>query len=160
MQTRSLVVIEMGIITRQTWLTTRLRGRALPAVTLMFRRAWCHESGSPRSREASKSNPVTNGVILRFDPMSCAQPRNGGERDMLGGEIPPSGCVRSGAHKRGGFTCAKPPAGFGPKPHMAIRVKCSLGSFNACWRRESGRSDANQPAEKNYQPGIGRKNRT
>ena len=80
--------------------------------------------------------------------MSCAQPRNGGERDMLGGEIPPSGCVRSGAHKRGGFACAKPPAGFGPKPHMAIRVKCSLGSFNACWRRESGRSDANQPAEK------------
>ena len=77
--------------------------------------------------------------------MSCAQPRNGGERDMLGGEIPPSGCVRSGAHKRGGFACAKPPAGFGPKPHMAIRVKCSLGSGNARWRWEFGRGNTDQP---------------
>ena len=28
---------------------------------------------------------------------------------------------------------------------MAIRVKSSLGSFNARWRRESGHSDVDQP---------------
>ena len=33
------------------------RGRALPAVAFVSRRAWCRESGPPRSREASGSNP-------------------------------------------------------------------------------------------------------
>jgi hypothetical protein len=79
---------------------------------------------------------------------------------MLEGEIPSSGCVRSGAHEeRRFYPSANPPAGFGPKPHMANRVKGSLGSFNARWRRESGRSDADWPAW-GLKSGIGRKSRT
>ena len=38
-----------------------------------------------------------------------------------------------------------PPAGFGPKPHMANRVQSSTGSDNARWRRESDGGNTDQP---------------
>jgi hypothetical protein len=64
---------------------------------------------------------------------------------MLEGEIPSSGFVQSGARKEKGFLC-KSTRGIRTKAMMAIRVKSSSGSFNARWRRESGRSDTDQPA--------------
>jgi len=45
---------------------------------------------------------------------------------------------------------ANPPAGFGPKPHMANRVQSSTGSINARWRRESDGGDTDQPEEDNF----------
>ena len=49
----------------------------LPPVMLMSRRAWCQETGPPRSREAFQSNPpVTNRrVILKFYLMHFKAPR-------------------------------------------------------------------------------------
>lgn len=52
---------------RQTGFTFQLRGRSLPTVTFMFRRAWCRESGPPRSREAFGSDPGQQpGAISRL----------------------------------------------------------------------------------------------
>jgi len=54
-------------------LTSRERGRTSPAVAFVSRRAWCRESGSPRSREASGSNPWPQpGPISRFYLMVTA----------------------------------------------------------------------------------------
>jgi len=76
----------MGANTQQTGLTIRLRGRRLPAVTFVSRRAWCRESGSPRSREASGSNPrlptESNLQILSHGRRLSAN-ANAGEREML-----------------------------------------------------------------------------
>ena len=49
----------------------------LPTVKLMSRRAWCRESGPPRSREAFQSNPpATNRrLILKFYLMHLIAPR-------------------------------------------------------------------------------------
>ena len=65
---------------------------------LMSRRAWCQETGSPRSREAFQSNPpVTNRrVILKFYLMNFAAFANAGERDTPVVEMQQVGLVQSG----------------------------------------------------------------
>jgi len=59
---------ELGVSARKAGFTIQQRRRRSPTVMLMSRRAWCQETGSPRSREAFQSNPpVTNrSVILKF----------------------------------------------------------------------------------------------
>ena len=67
---------EMGMNTQQTGFTIRLRGRSLPTVTFVSRRAWCHESGPPRSREAFGSNPrsPTGSNLQILSHLSRGQP--------------------------------------------------------------------------------------
>ncbi len=90
-------VIEMGANTQQTELTIRLRRRASPAVAFVSRRAWCRESGPPRSREAFGSNPRpptgSNLQILSHGHLPSA---NAGERDRLGRVNRPSRLIQSG----------------------------------------------------------------
>ena len=90
-------VIETGRNTQQTGLTIRLRRRALPAVAFVSRRAWCRESGSPRSREAFGSNPrlptESNLQILSHGRCLSA---NAGERDRLCRENRRSRLIQSG----------------------------------------------------------------
>lgn len=57
-----------AFFTRQTWLTTRLRGRSHQPSRKKARSAGCHESGLSGAREAPESNPFI-GVILWFYPM-------------------------------------------------------------------------------------------
>jgi len=110
----------------------------------MSRRAWCRESGSPRSREASESNPRHQpGVIFRFYLMHTSATRmraSGKHSDVKIGRA-----VWFKAGERWTRSIANPPAGFGPKPHMANRVQSSTGSINARWRRESGGGNTDRP---------------
>ena len=132
-----------GVDTRQTWLTTRLRGRIYhPSgqrpVELDF-----HESGSSSSREAFESNPpATNrGVILRFYPMHGPNGlRASGTRLSL--QCGRSVLFKVGAEHQG---APNPPAGLRTKATMANRVKSSSGSGNARWRREPGGGNTDRP---------------
>ena len=66
---------------------------------LMSRRAWCRESGSPRSREASESNPSTYQSKRNLQILSHGVERqlaNMGERDMLSRENRLSRLIQSG----------------------------------------------------------------
>ena len=137
--------IEMGTNTRQTGLTIRLRGRSLPTVMFVSRRAWCRESGSPRSREASGSNPwsPTKSNLQILSHGSEVSLANAGERETLcranrQSRPTQSGCAVNKEH-------CKSPGGTRTKATMANRVKGSTGSCNARWRREPGGGNTDQP---------------
>ena len=89
---------ELGVSARKAGFTIQPRRRRLPTVMLMSRRAWCQETGSPRSREAFQSNPpVTNrSVILKFYLMNFAAFANAGERDTPVVEMQQVGPVQIG----------------------------------------------------------------
>ena len=91
-------VIEMGANTRETELTIRCRGRTSPAVGFVSRRAWCRESGSPRSREASESNPwlPTRSNLQILSHRRERWLANAGERDILSRESRLSRSTQSG----------------------------------------------------------------
>ena len=89
--------IEMGTNAREPGFTLRPRGRSLPPVRFVSRRAWCRESGLPRSREASGSNPRppagSNPQIRSHGNVLSA---NAGEREMLCRANRRSRAIRSG----------------------------------------------------------------
>jgi len=89
-------------------------------------------------------------VILKFYPMIVAEEsgRAGKTFQCDSGKPQCSKRVRDLDNQ-----VSNPPAGTGPKPHKANRVKSSSGSVNVCWRRESGRGDTDQP-ENNYLRGF------
>jgi hypothetical protein len=110
---------------------------------LVSRRAWCRETGSPRSREASGSNPWSpTGSNLQILSHALERAANAGERETLCRANRQSCLIQSGEEVR---QLPNPPAGFGPKPYMAMRVKGSTGSINARWRRESDGGNTDQP---------------
>jgi hypothetical protein len=99
----------MGMNARQTGFTIRLRGRSLPTVTFMFRRAWCHESGPPRSREAFGSNPrsPTGRNLQILSHGVGAPPREYGRT----GKALPCKSAESSDSKRVRRTASKSPGG-------------------------------------------------
>ncbi len=135
----------MGANTRQPGLTHRRRGRTLPPVAFVSRRAWCRESGPPRSREASGSNPWsparTNLQILshgkRAQVRECGRAGHAGGWDAIGRSCP----------KR-----VRDAPGASPIPRRepdhsrkADRVQGPSGSINARWRREPPGGDTEEP---------------
>lgn len=102
---------------RQTGFTIRPRGRSLPTVMFMFRRAWCHESGPPRSREASGSNPrPPTGSNLQILSHGVGAPpreygRTGNTLSCKSAELSDSKRVRRTASKSPGGTRDHSPLG-------------------------------------------------
>ena len=141
--------IEMGANARQTGFTTRLRGRILPTVMFVFRRAWCRETGSPRSREASGSNPwspaKSNLQILSHNRVLIrSRMRANGKCSAV--KLGRAGRLKAGAKRKERF---QSPGGTRTQATMANRVKGSTGSFNARWRREPGGGNTDRPEADN-----------
>ena len=109
----------------------------------MSRRAWCRESGPPRSREAFGSNPwpPTKRNLQILSHGQC-RPRMRASGKRLALQCSRSVLFKAGAEDQGP---PNPPAGLGPKPSGANRVQSPSGSFNACWRREPGCGDTDRP---------------
>ena len=57
-----------------------------------------------------------------------------------------AGRLKAGAKRKERF---QSPSGTRTKATMAIRVKSSTGSFNACWRREPGGGNTDRPEADN-----------
>lgn len=142
-------VIEMGANTRQTGLTIRLRGRTLPTVTFVSRRAWCHESGPPRSREAFGSNPspptktnlqiLSHEVCLRMRANgTCSAVQIGGVVGLKAGVA----VIKEHCQSLGGTRTKV-------THRVTNRVKSSTGSFNARWRREPPGGNTEEPETDN-----------
>ena len=109
-----------------TGLTAGKRGRSSPTVMSVSRRAWCRESGPPRSRGASGSNlwPPTR-TNLRILSHGTKPSANAGEREMLRRGIRRSRLVQSGC---GEEVLSQSPGGIhGPQFRSGgtVRVKSS-----------------------------------
>jgi hypothetical protein len=110
---------------------------------LVSRRAWCRETGSPRSREASGSNPrftaESNLQILShaLQARECGRAGN----TLSGNPAEPFDSKRV----RGVHGALQIPRRDSDHSHMANRVQSSTGSINARWRREPGSGDTDQP---------------
>lgn len=68
----------------------------------------------------------------------------------LGGAV----CIKAGAQRS--RSAANPSAGFGPKFRIGgtSRVKGSIGSFNARWRREPGGGNTDPPEANHFRRAI------
>ena len=118
--------IETGMDAQEPASPAGKRGRSSPTVTSVSRRAWCRESGPPRSREASGSKPWpptrSNPQILSHGSKPSA---NAGEREMLRRGIRRSRLVQSGC---GEEVLSQSPGGIhGPQFRSGgtVRVKGS-----------------------------------
>ena len=137
--TRSLIFsdfIETGTSAQQAELTIRLRRRDLPSVKLVSRRAWCRESGSPRSREASGSNPrLPTGSNHQILSHALSASANAGERDTPAAAKRWVGLVQSGCEavarrfKSPGGTRTKAARPFGCKARQVRLTHAGVGSF-------------------------------
>ena len=124
----------------------------------MSRRAWCQETGPPRSREASGSNPrLPTGSNRQILSHALSASANAGERETPAAEMRWVGLVQSGceAFERR----FKSRRWDSDQSRKANRVKSSTGSFNARWRRELPGGDTEEPEADNFR-GSAKKTQT
>ena len=136
-----------GTSTRQTWFTTRLRGRSYhPSRPCSVERGASRDARHVRGR-LSEVIPLYQRSNLRILSHKKVGKLNVGERDTSAAAMRQVGLVQSG--------CAvlrehrKSPGGNRTKATMANRVKSSTGSFNARWRREPGGGNTDPPEADN-----------